>query len=60
MIPYHFISLLNVWKVTLCLNFKKSIISREALVVSIPPAITCLKLTIETLKQRVKYVQSEQ
>ena len=41
-------------------NFKKSIISREALVVSIPPAITCLKLTIETLKQRVKYVQSEQ
>ena len=45
-------------KVTLCLKFKKSIISPEALIVSIPPSITCLRLTIETLEQGVKYVQT--
>ena len=31
---------------------------KSNVVVSIQPAITCLKLTIETLEQGVKYVQS--
>ena len=34
------------------------IISKHTISISYQPAITCSKLTIETLEQSVKYVQS--
>ena len=48
----------KVFAVAILLKVYKSFLFRQSKKNVVQPAITCLKLTIETLEQGLKYVQS--
>ena len=52
--------LIFVLVINLVIFFSLALISHNSKYVLIPPATKCSKLTIETLEQGVKYIQSKQ